>query len=138
MFLLVHIDENTPDRSVKMQIWIYEENRKGRDGYFLKFDTPKDYSIFINKVNPTSSLSSLTGRSFDDTSSISSSLERTPTKTPMNATAPYQTQMCIAEYNKLIIYCQGVKLKELNINKAQDLLGKFENDLKLFIFFFFF
>jgi hypothetical protein len=28
------------------------------------------------------------------------------------------------EYSKLIIYFQGVKLKEYNINKAQDLLGK--------------
>lgn len=106
-----------------MQVWIYEENKKSRDGYFLKFEGLKDYNIFITKVCPSLSSSSI-NRSFDEISNISSTVEKTPTKTLSNTSIPVQTQMCISEYNKLIIYCQGVKLKDLNINKTQDLLEK--------------
>lgn len=106
-----------------MQVWIYEENKKSRDGYFLKFEGLKDYNIFITKVCPSLSSSSI-NRSFDEISNISSTVEKTPTKALSNTSIPVQTQMCISEYNKLIIYCQGVKLKDLNINKTQDLLEK--------------
>lgn len=63
----------------------------------------------------------------DDTVSIASTIERTPTKLPANTAIAQQSQWCVGEYSKLIIYCQGVKLKELDINKAQDLLGEYNS-----------
>ncbi|CAF5136602.1 unnamed protein product [Rotaria sp. Silwood1] len=35
--------------------------------------------------------------------------------------SPHQSQIFIAELNKLIVYCQSIKMKEHNINKVQDL-----------------
>ena len=122
-FHLAHIEEDADDRSVQLRLSIYEEEyKKRRDGYCLKFDSMKDCNIFLNKIYIMSSpsLSSSTNRLFDDTTS---SLEKTPTKVTMNTTAAHQSQSYITEFNKLIIYCQGVKLKEHYINKAQDLLG---------------
>ena len=119
-FAVVDVDENPNDRFVKIQLCICEEDRKGLDGYFLKFDCSKDCRIFLSKIGHVASLHLPS----DDTISIASSVEKTPTKTLANTSLPQQSQWCAAEYSKLIIYCQGVKLKELDINKAQDLLGR--------------
>lgn len=109
-----------------------EEDRKGLQGYFLKFDSPKDGKTFLNQIGHVSSVVSLLHSASDDTISLASGIEKTPTKTlPTNSPLPQQSQWCAAEYSKLIIYCQGVKLKELDINKAQDLLGrKFDDDYR--------
>jgi hypothetical protein len=108
-----------------MQLCICDVDKKEYDGYFLKFDSLKECNIFLTKINSISFPSSSTiNRSFDDISSISSGIEKTPTKNSMNTTSAHQSQWYMLEYSKLIIYFQGVKLKEYNINKAQDLLGK--------------
>ncbi len=122
---LVHIDENQNDRTVKMQLCINDEDKKGREGYFLKFDSVKDCNIFVTKNSPVSSSSStLINRTHEESSSLTNTIEKPLTKTTINTAISLQSQLCIAEFNKLIIYCQGIKLKEYNINKAQDLLGK--------------
>lgn len=109
---------------MKIQLCVYEEDRKGLNGYFLKFDSSKDSKIFLTKISQVSSPGSLLHSVSDDTLSIASNLDKTPTKLSTNTAIVQQSQWCVGEYNKLIIYCQGVKLKELDINKAQDLLGK--------------
>jgi len=121
---LVQIDENQNDRTVKMQLCINDEDKKGREGYFLKFDSVKDCNIFVTKNSPVSSSSTLINRTHEESSSVTNSIEKPLAKTTINSTISLQSQLWIAEFNKLIIYCQGIKLKEYNINKAQDLLGK--------------
>jgi hypothetical protein len=108
-----------------MQLWIYEEDKKGRDGYVFKFDTLTNCTTFVTKMCPLSPPSTLTNRTHDESSNTTNNMDKNAIKTTINPTAAHQSQLFIAEFNKLIIYCQGVKLKEYNINKAQDLLGKF-------------
>jgi len=128
------MDENPNDQTIKMQLCIYEEDKKGREGYFLKFDTLKDYNIFQTKINPASSPSTLTNRTHDENSTSTNSIEKIPTKTTTPLTVAPQSQSSAVEFNKLIIYFQTVKLKEYNINKAQDLLGKIlELSFSLFV-----
>jgi hypothetical protein len=116
---LVHIKENQSDRTVDIQLCVYEEDKKGRNGYLLKFDSMKECTVFLTKICPVPP--ALTNRTLDE---MTSNMEKTPTKTAINTALVQQSQISVAEFNKLIIYCQGVKLKENNINKAQDLLGK--------------
>jgi hypothetical protein len=107
-----------------MQLFISEEDKKGREGYLLKFDSLKDCHIFVTKSYPLPSPSTLINRTHEENSNVTNSIEKPSTKTTINSAIAVQSQACIAEFNKLIIYCQGIKLKEYNINKAQDLLGK--------------
>ena len=74
----------------------------------------KDLTIFLSKIYPISSSTALINRPHDGISD-----------SPRGSTSSvFYDQTTITEFDKLIIYCQGIKLKLNGINKAQDLLGK--------------
>ena len=120
---LVKYEEDLTDRTYQIQLSNSEDEKKRCEGYLLKFDSTKDSELFIKKSSLISSLSSGTHRTHDDNISLISNSERLPTKMTITSSIIQQSQMGIAEFSKLIIYCQGIKLKEYNINKASDLLG---------------
>lgn len=115
---LVKIDKNIKDGTVEVQLSVYEEDKQNRpEGYFLKFTTSKEWNIFLSKICAESS--PLLGR--DETSSSMDNISASSIKTTGSSTFYNHSQ--VTELTKLIVYCQGVKLKEHNINKPQD-LGK--------------
>jgi hypothetical protein len=116
---LVQINEKTEDGSVEVQLYIYEEDKERHEGYFLKFKTPKDWKIFLSKIYPAPSslVNSGANEMFGSTSSIGASSMKT------TGSSIFYDQSQSTELDKLIIYCQGVKLKDQNINKPQE-LGK--------------
>lgn len=123
---LVHVAENKADQSVEVQLCIYEEDRSTRvNGYRLRFDTMKDWEIFSTKICPSSGTKSPLRRrhaSSNSLDSINTHLSgRTNSTSSILDAAGQQTA---TEYSKLIIYCQGVKLKVYNISRPADLHGK--------------
>ncbi|CAF0880334.1 unnamed protein product [Rotaria sp. Silwood1] len=117
----LQVDQNPNDRSVQVQYYIYDENRKRNEGYLFKFDTVKDCKMFSETLCPGSSQLLSIHLSQDEMINSTHHLSTSLKKNIPAPASPHQSQIFIAELNKLIVYCQSIKMKEHNINKVQDL-----------------
>ncbi|CAF0755909.1 unnamed protein product [Rotaria sordida] len=118
---ILQVDQKPNDQSVQIQYYIYDENRKRNEGYLFKFDTVKDCKMFSDILCPGSSQLLPINVPQDETINSMPSLSTAFKKHTIAPISHRQSQIYIGELNKLIVYCQCVKMKEYNINKAQDL-----------------
>ncbi|CAF3736689.1 unnamed protein product, partial [Adineta steineri] len=121
------IDRNLDeDESVQVELYTCEDNTKEFEGYLIKFKTWDDWLSFI--IRRTSALSVVTNnRPNDEILNKTQTLGINNSKLPASSKSVENSKFYLAEFNKLIIYCQGVKLKELNISKSEDLLDKIKS-----------
>ncbi|CAF0762699.1 unnamed protein product [Adineta steineri] len=121
------IDRNLDeDESVQVELYTCEDNTKEFEGYLIKFKTWDDWLSFI--IRRTSALSVVTNyRQPDEIANKTPPLGINNPKLPASSKSVEYSKFYLAEFNKLIIYCQGVKLKELNISKSEDLLDKIKS-----------
>ncbi|CAF4047827.1 unnamed protein product [Rotaria sp. Silwood2] len=117
----LQVDQNSNNQSVQVQYYIYDENKKKNEGYVFKFDTVKDYKMFSEMLCPGSSQLLPISLPQDEIVNNMHSLSTGPKKLTPTPTSLHQSPTYIAELNKLIVYCQSIKMKAYNINKAQDL-----------------
>ena len=128
--LLVQLNSYPTDQSIQAQLYIYEEDNVRHDGYLVKFDTEHDWNLFFQNLCRSTSSQMLTNQSNLVNPSRIDNLSANLTKLSTSPALFRRSLIYASELNELIIYFQGIKLKECNINKAQDLLGKV-----LFVFF---
>ena len=90
----------------------------------MKFDSFKEWQAFSARRTSTLPSSTPSNRGQDDTISRASGIGMNPTKSSTYTSYSEQARIYLVEYDRLIVYCQGVKLKDRNVTKPQDLLGK--------------
>ena len=124
----MNVKENSGDRSVDVDLSIYTEDvNTPISGYRLKFSSWDEWESFSERLCFMVPFSSLTTQSshqrkpsLGSTTSGGTIHAKRSDSEPSLHDLP---QPVVLEYNRLIIYCQTVKLKELNINRTVDLLG---------------
>lgn len=120
VFSLIHlakIDKDQNDKTFQAKLVVQEEQEQSKDKHLLlKFEDLKDLEAFLllfkQRITPN--------RPQQDTlPSITC-----PEKSQIKSNVPLQSSAGIQEFSQLIVYCQGMKLKDLCVNKASDLLAK--------------
>lgn len=100
--------------TIQVELLTNDEDKTKPHGYLMKFDSPKECQVFATRRGLTMPPES-------------TQLVPNPSRSKNNAISSESARTYLAEYDKLIIYCQGVKLKDRDIARAHDLLGKHEN-----------
>jgi len=122
--LAAEINENPDDRSVTVELRFHEGNETRLHSYLLKFDSLREWQLFSTRRRSLSSSTGMPNRPHEDPSNKTNTTGTMNSKVTTHPSSSEQSRIYLAEFSKLIIYCQGVKLRELNVNKPQDLLGK--------------
>ncbi|CAF1155473.1 unnamed protein product [Adineta ricciae] len=110
-FRIRNIDGNSVKSTIQVELLTNDEDKTKPHGYLMKFDSAKECQVFATRrglIMPPES----------------PPLGPNPSRSKNNAISNESARMYLADYDKLIIYCQGVKLKDRDIARAQDLLEK--------------
>lgn len=108
-----------------MEFHIAEDEGTKPGGYLMRFDSMKEWRTFWPRANASiTSPVSRKKRTPPDPFGTPPAPVVNPVKSSTYPSSSEQARLYLAEYYKLIVYCQGVKIKDRGITKPQDLLGK--------------
>lgn len=121
----MNFKENS-DRSAEVDLLVSNEDVNSlATVYRLKFNSFFDWELFSDKLGLPSATSPKVHQrkpSAGSTNSFGTVFQAK--RCDSHSSLLDVPQPMVLEYNRLIVYCQTVKLKELNINKTADLLGR--------------
>ncbi|CAF1590759.1 unnamed protein product [Adineta ricciae] len=110
-FRIRNIDGNSVNSTIRVELLTNNEDKAKPRSYLMKFDSAKECQVFATRrglIMPPES----------------PPLGPNPSRSKNNAISNESARIYLADYDKLIIYCQGVKLKDRDIARAHDLLEK--------------
>ncbi|UJR35131.1 hypothetical protein I4U23_027902 [Adineta vaga] len=111
-------DDHSDGSTIQIELNTIDDEKTKPYGYLMKFNSSKECQVFVTKI--TSAFSIVPPKL---------PIVRPKPSRPINSPSTNEkAERYLADYDKLIVYCQGVKLRDRHVERPQDLLDK----IKLF------